>query len=269
MSPQIISHNQVNPLEEPSNTIPTINNAVPKLPPNLEDMKQIAFLFANLSSVLDSAPEAALSIASKEIGWLLARDVPKLTQMLLDDYPQLRQDNTMMRSYMFLMDFLEAVTKETSSLLKSQQSLMRALLEAAKVSETKLTDFFSTNIEKLLHPDFLVYLDAEIENQDPNTPMESLLVTIKLKLLDEQGKRLGVDVMMLPKLAAEADPSELKRKTVLHLESYDNSGKRLFLQTLKLMRKEMLKRYQNVDPLLVMNLREVEKITESLITSDS
>lgn len=77
MSPQIISHNQVNPLEEPSNTIPTINNAVPKLPPNLEDMKQIAFLFANLSSVLDSAPEAALSIASKEIGWLLARDVPK------------------------------------------------------------------------------------------------------------------------------------------------------------------------------------------------
>ena len=61
-----------------------------------------------------------------------------------------------MRSYMFLMDFLEAVTKETSSLLKSQQSLMRALLEAAKVSETKLTDFFSTNIEKvsILHTKF-------------------------------------------------------------------------------------------------------------------
>ena len=93
--------------------------------------------------------------------------------------------------------------------------------------------------------------------------------------------------MMLPKLAAEVDPSELKRKvieritypiinicvyitytkfdeistdvlififlycdlrtqTVEHLESYDDSGKRLFLQTLKLMRKEMLKRYQNV-----------------------
>lgn len=47
------------------------------------------------------------------------------------------------------------------------------------------------NLEQLLKPDFLVYLDAEIENQDPNTPMESLLVTIKLKLLDEQGKRLG------------------------------------------------------------------------------
>eukprot|EP00597_Dinobryon_sp_UTEXLB2267_P002253 CAMPEP_0170067922 /NCGR_PEP_ID=MMETSP0019_2-20121128/7074_1 /TAXON_ID=98059 /ORGANISM="Dinobryon sp., Strain UTEXLB2267" /LENGTH=85 /DNA_ID=CAMNT_0010275405 /DNA_START=580 /DNA_END=833 /DNA_ORIENTATION=+ len=85
--------------------------------------------------------------------------------------------------------------------------------------------------------------------------MESLLVTVKLRLLDEQGKRLGVDVMILPKLAAEEDPSELRRKTILHLESYDNTGKLLFLQTLKLLRKEMLKRYQNVDPLLVMNLR--------------
>ena len=55
----------------------------------------------------------------------------------------------MMRSYMFLMDFLEAVTKETSSMLKSQQSLMRSLLEAAKVSEAKLNDFFSSNIEKV------------------------------------------------------------------------------------------------------------------------
>ena len=61
----------------------------------------------------------------------------------------------MMRSYMFLMDFLEAVTKETSSMLKSQQSLMRTLLEAAKVSEAKLTDFFSSNIEKVSYPSSL------------------------------------------------------------------------------------------------------------------
>ena len=77
MSPQIISHNQVNPFEEPRRSSNPISNTVPKIPPNLEDMKQIAFLFANISSVLDSAPESALSIASKEIGWLLARDVPK------------------------------------------------------------------------------------------------------------------------------------------------------------------------------------------------
>ena len=69
--------------------------------------------------------------------------------MLLNDYPQLRQDNTMMRSYMFLLDFLEAISKETSSMLKTQQNLMRSLLQAAKISEDSLTEFFTSNVEKV------------------------------------------------------------------------------------------------------------------------
>ena len=56
----------------------------------------------------------------------------------------------------------------------------------------------------------------------------------------------GVDVMLLPKLASEADPAELRRKTTNHLAMYDDAGKQLFLQTLRLMSREMEKRYNNV-----------------------
>ena len=52
--------------------------------------------------------------------------------------------------------------------------------------------------------------------------------------------------MLLPKLAAEADPAELRRKTTNHLAMYDDTGKQLFLQTLRLMYREMEKRYNNV-----------------------
>jgi hypothetical protein len=36
------------------------------------------------------------------------------------------------------------------------------------------------------------------------------------------------------------------KQTLMHLESYDKTGKALFLQTLKLMMSEMKKRYQQV-----------------------
>ena len=41
---------------------------------------------------------------------------------------------------------------------------------------------------KISDPEFLVYLDSEIENQDTNSPMENFLVTMKLRILDEIGK---------------------------------------------------------------------------------
>ena len=43
----------------------------------------------------------------------------------------------MMRAYMFVMDFLETVSKETAKRLKVNQSLLRHLLEAAKTSEAR------------------------------------------------------------------------------------------------------------------------------------
>jgi hypothetical protein len=44
----------------------------------------------------------------------------------------------MMRAYMFLIDFLEAVVTETSTMQKTNQKLLRLVLEGAKVSEQQL-----------------------------------------------------------------------------------------------------------------------------------
>ena len=74
----------------------------------------------------------------------------RLTQMLLDEFPSLRQDSIMMRSYMFLLDFLEAVGKETTKMLRIQQNNLRQLLEASKVSEDKLNEHIIMNKDKVI-----------------------------------------------------------------------------------------------------------------------
>ena len=236
------------------------------LEPTKADMKQMAFILANVSDSLDQQPEVALSAASQNMGWLFARDVPTLTQMLLTEYPSLRQDTGMLRGYMFLLDFLEAVGKETSSLLKKNQKALKLLFDAMKVSEAEVDRTIAEHANELTSPEFLLYLDSEIEAQDTNTPMEGLLVTVKLRLLEEAGRALGYDVTIIPKLASEEDPAELRRKTLEHVQSYESlGGKELFLQALRLMRREMKMRYNNIDPLLLLNLDEVEKITLGLI----
>ena len=233
--------------------------------PNLDDMKRMAFLLANVSDVLDTNPEVALSLASQNMGWLFARDVPGLTQLLLKEYPALRQDSGMMRGYMFLVDFLEAIGRETSNLLKKNQAAMKTLLEAMKVSEAAVDEVIEHSAV-LKSPEFLVYLDSEIQSQERNGRMENLLVTIKLRLLEELGKDLGYDTTILPKLAAEEDPAELRRRTLEHLQTYEGvGGKELFLHALRLMKKEMKKSHTKVNPLLVANLGEVEKIAQGLI----
>lgn len=46
--------------------------------PNFDDMKYLAFLLANITEVMDTQPELALTIVSKQMGWLYSRNVPKL-----------------------------------------------------------------------------------------------------------------------------------------------------------------------------------------------
>ena len=41
----------------------------------------------------------------------------------------------------------------------------------------------------ILSTEFAVYLDSAIEAQESNSVSENLLVTVKLRLLDEQGER--------------------------------------------------------------------------------
>jgi ubiquitin C-terminal hydrolase len=73
----------------------------------------------------------------------------RLTEKLLSEQPTLRKDQGMTRAYMFLLDFLEVVSKETAKTLKENQSHMRSLLEAAKVSESELDRHIHENCEKV------------------------------------------------------------------------------------------------------------------------
>jgi hypothetical protein len=152
-----------------------------------------------------------------------------------------------------VLDFLEAIVKETSSLLSRHQSTLKKVMEAAKLSEIAVDKLMESSFLEISDPEFLVYLDSEIENQDSNSAMENFLVTIKLRMLDEIGRSKGVDVTMLPKLAADHDPNTMRINTYKHLEGFDSEGKLLFLQTLKLIQKEMKKRYTSVRLLSIMH----------------
>ena len=126
----------------------------------------------------------------------------------------------MRRAYMFLIDFLEAVGKETSSRMRQNQASLRIILEvsvifelavclfllifviwqAAKISEVKIDEAISLNRDKVQFvcyemavcylllvefylmfetytlkvttPEFLVYLDSEIEGQEVNSQLQ-------------------------------------------------------------------------------------------------
>jgi len=65
--------------------------------------------------------------------------------MLLKEYPTLREDKMMLEAFMFLMDFLEAVTRETTAMLQKNQHSLKMVLEAAKVSETILDQYIKVN----------------------------------------------------------------------------------------------------------------------------
>ena len=83
MSPQIISsNNKVNDgFSDKDNknkiSITTSKEENNLISPTFDDMKQLALILANITEHIDSSPEVALSIASKEMGWLYARNIPK------------------------------------------------------------------------------------------------------------------------------------------------------------------------------------------------
>lgn len=51
----------------------------------------------------------------------------------------------MLEAFMFLMDFLEAVTTETTAMLQKNQQSLKMVLEAAKVSESILDQYIQVN----------------------------------------------------------------------------------------------------------------------------
>jgi len=112
--------------------------------------------------------------------------------------------------------FLGTVTIESMKQLQEHQTLLRLLLEAAAKSGQELDQYIAQNTEsvsnlllcssicayveiisylsvytphQLLSPNFLVYLDAEVQGAERDSPAEHMLVIIQLKLLAEQGRR--------------------------------------------------------------------------------
>ncbi len=69
--------------------------------------------------------------------------------MLLKEYPDLRTDRLMMEAFMFIIDFLEAVAKETNSVIDINQKLLKKILEAAKISERKIDEVLINNIREV------------------------------------------------------------------------------------------------------------------------
>ncbi len=69
--------------------------------------------------------------------------------MLLSEFPVLRQDQAMMRGYLFILDVLEEIGKSTARLVQTNQNLMQSLLEASKVSEEYLDEFIRTKADEV------------------------------------------------------------------------------------------------------------------------
>lgn len=69
--------------------------------------------------------------------------------MLLSEFPYLKEDQGMIHSYNFLIDFLDVVSKEASTKVKVNQRYLQELLEAAKTSEDCLNSYITTNRDKV------------------------------------------------------------------------------------------------------------------------
>ena len=57
-----------------------------------------------------------------------------------------------------------------------------------------------------------MYLDSEIESQEVNTNLHTLLVTIKLKILDVVGQSKGDDVMAIARIVSEEAVQDIEDK---------------------------------------------------------
>lgn len=104
------------------------------------------------------------------------------------------------------------MAKEMNVMISSNQLLLRKILEAAKVSEQTLDTLFEREAQKILAPEFLVYLDSEIESHEMNSPSQRILVTIKLKILDAIGKTKGDNVMAIARIVSEDRVQDIEQQ---------------------------------------------------------
>jgi folate-binding protein YgfZ len=254
----------------PYDSVEYNEDSMNKLPePTITDMKQFTYILANITDNLEKGkPESALSTVSQQIGWLLSHNIPGLVNMLLKEYPVLRNDEGMMKGYLFIIEFLTAISNETKIRTKKHQNSLKILLETAKNGiDGMITEKIAEIYNDISTNEFLVYLDSEIDNQSPNSKGENLLVTLKLLLIEEIGKKkLGIDTVILSKLASEQDISILEQKTIEYFKDYDINMLELFVSNINIMKNELNLRYQNTEnELLSQNLSQIESIIEQII----
>lgn len=91
----------------------------------------------------------------------------RLTEMLLKEFPVLRQDEAMMRAYSFVIDFLDVVSKETKSNMERHQASMRIILE---VTLNIYLDFYC----KYQYKHFWLEKAAKISEQKVDEAIKSI-----------------------------------------------------------------------------------------------
>jgi len=73
----------------------------------------------------------------------------RLTEMLLVEFPSMRKDHRILKSYNFVMNFLEVFANETRNLITNNQKLLRGIIESAKISEIATEEHIKANVDKV------------------------------------------------------------------------------------------------------------------------
>ena len=181
----------------------------------------------------------------------------RLTEMMLRRYPELRANEYVLQAYYLILNAMEALAAEKKQMVERNQAVLRELVMAAKVSEAQLRSFLAANVDKVCLAaadaslgvsrgsmyamgvqisslDFSLFLDAEIQDAEYQSPAEQVLLAIKLNVLEARAQRsgatgpvslvyhsltprcgsyrLGVDVRALPALAASSTADEMRQK---------------------------------------------------------
>lgn len=205
-----------------------------------EDPQVLEQLLGEISSGLSNSTDAAMTVLANQAGFVFTKNIPKIAQKLLETKPELRSNRSMSVAYAFLRQAAEVIGESSGNLTRSAQHLMKGLIEAAKTSPTALDKYVTKNLDHLQGDVFMTQLDSELEETPPGTTKYDIITLFKARILEEAGKRFGPDIAVLPCLLAEEELSVLKTKMLEHIETLDRAGQELFLQTVRMLRQQVL-----------------------------
>ncbi|CAM9972410.1 unnamed protein product, partial [Hapterophycus canaliculatus] len=116
-----------------------------------------------MEEVLEEEKEEELpGILTKHIDFLLSVDVTSMTNDLIRQEPTMSRVNTLRNAYEFIVTFLESMVESTVDVQKENQTLLRLIIEAAKIGP----DVFDKRMKKLQDRftfEFVKYLDTEVK----------------------------------------------------------------------------------------------------------